>query len=312
LVYVDVPDANANDPPRTLVWVDRMGKEEAIPAPPRAYIFPRVSPDGRRLALDLTVGPRRGIWIWDFKLKTLTPLTLDSAVNRAPEWTRDGRRIVYTSNRGGVDNLWWQAADGTGTPEPLAKSPNVQFASGTTPDGRALLFFERRTNSAPDLLQLALDGTGRVTTLVQTPAFERNGIVSEDGHWLAYESDRSGRFEIYVRPFPDTNAGEWQVSTDGGTRPLWARDGTELFYVALAGSALMRAPVQVSGGSWHSGKPVKLFDGYAATNPSRTYDVGADGRFLMIKPPAPGPTGGPNLVVVQHWNEELHRLAATR
>jgi eukaryotic-like serine/threonine-protein kinase len=312
LVYVDVPDANATDPPRTLTWVDRTGKEESIPAPPRGYIFPRVSPDGSRLALDLTAGPQRGVWIWDFQRRTLTPLTLDSALNRDPEWTRDGRRIIYTSNRGGVDNLWWQAADGTGTPELLAKSPNIQFATGSTPDGASLLFFERRPDTAADLLQLALDGSGRVTPLVQTPAVERNGIVSEDGHWLAYESDRSGRFEIYVRPFPKTNGGEWQISTDGGTRPLWARDGTELFYVALAGNALMSAPVQVSGGSWHAGRPVKLFDGYVATNPNRTYDVGADGRFLMIKSSAPGPAGGPTLVVVQHWDEEIRRLAPKR
>jgi serine/threonine-protein kinase len=167
-----------------------------------------------------------------------------------------------------------------------------------------------------DLLQLALDGTRRVTPLLQTKFDERNGIISPDGRWLAYESNSSGPFEIYVRPFPHVSGGQWQVSTAGGTRPLWARSGKELFYVAVDG-ALMRVPVEASGATWNAGAPMKLLEGryYTGDGASggRAYDVSPDGqRFLMIKAPATDANvAPPALIVVQHWDEELKRLVPT-
>ena len=131
-------------------------------------------------------------------------------------WTPDGRRIIFSSNRGGQLNLWWQAADGTGAAERLTTSSNAQFPTGITPDGTAVVFNEATPTMGRDLLQLALDGTRRVTPLLQTKFDERNGIVSPDGRWLAYESNSSGSFEIYVRPFPNVGGGQWQVSTAGG------------------------------------------------------------------------------------------------
>ena len=156
-------------------------------------------------------------------------------------WTPDGRRIIFSSNRGGQFNLWWQAADGTGAAERLTTSSNAQFVTGITPDGTAVVFFETTPTMGRDLLQLALDGTRRVTPLLQTKFDERNGIVSPDGRWLAYESNSSGSFEIYVRPFPNVGGGQWQVSTAGGRQPLWARSGKELFYVGADGALLRRA-----------------------------------------------------------------------
>ena len=166
-------------------------------------------------------------------------------------------------------------------------------------------------------MQVELDGTHRVTPLVQSPFAERNGIVSPDGRWLAYEANDSGRFEIYVRPFPDVNSGHWQVSTAGGTRPLWARNGQELFYVSPTG-ALMRVGVE-RGPSWAATTPTMLVkEGYFTIpggNPGRTYDISPDGqRFLMIK------EGGgtdqtaapPQIIVVQHFDEELKRLVPTK
>ena len=258
LVYVDAPGSLAANA-RTLVWVDRTGKEEPVAAPPRAYEHPRLSPDGTRVALSST-DQENDLWIWDLRRATLTRLTLDPGQDWFPVWTPDGRRIIFSSNRGGQFNLWWQAADGTGAAERLTTSSNAQFLTGITPDGTAVVFYEVTPTMGRDLLQLALDGTRRVTPLLQTKFDERNGIVSPDGRWLAYESNSSGPFEIYVRPFPNVGGGQWQVSTAGGRQPLWARSGKELFYVGADG-ALLRVPVEASGATWNAGTPMKLLEG---------------------------------------------------
>jgi serine/threonine-protein kinase len=312
LIYVDAPGSTSSDIRRTLAWVDRKGKEEPIGAPALPYVFPRLSPDGTRLALDIA-GQERGLWIWDFRQGNLTRLTNDSALNRDPEWTQDSKRIVYTSNRSGVDNLWWRAADGSGGPEQLLTSPNTQLASAVTRDGSDLIFAERAPAGHSQLMQLALDGSRRVSPVLPMASDERNGVVSPGGRWIAYESDSSGQTEIYVRPFPDTSSGQWQVSSGGGTRPLWSREGQELYYIAPPPLApLMRVPVETSGATFQASRAVVLLEGYAVTNPSRTYDVAADGRFVMIKPPAPGQTAQPGLIIVQHWAEELKRLVPTK
>ena len=160
-------------------------------------------------------------------------------------------------------------------------------------------------------MAMALDAL-RVESLVQTQFTERNGVVSPDGRWLAYESDASLKFEIYVTPFPKvTGAGEWTISTAGGTRPLWARNGQELFFVAPDG-AIMAVHVDPRGNVWSSGRPVKLFSGpYATGAPAsgRNYDVSKDGkRFLMVKSPPIDQSAAPQIELVQHWAEELKRL----
>jgi serine/threonine-protein kinase len=152
----------------------------------------------------------------------------------------------------------------------------------------------------------------RATPLVQTTFNEWNPEVSRDGGWLAYQSDESGQFEVYVRPFPGVDSGRWQVSTGGGTRPLWARSGKELFFIGPSG-AVMSAAVE-GGSAFRAGNPTRLFEGpyfTFAVQASRTYDVSPDGRrFLMIKPVgSPEQTAAPtSLIVVQNWFEELKRL----
>src|SRR5207247_7521723 len=161
-----------------------------------------------------------------------------------------------------------------------------------------------------DVMQLDLDGTHRITPLVQTPFVERNGVIAPDGRWLAYEANNSGQFEIWVRPYPDVTRGQWQVSTGGGTRPLWAPNGKELFYLSPTG-ALMRVGVERSS-AWTATAPTKLLgEGHFAVPaafPGRTYDISPDGqRFLMIKQGGGSDqTAGPaSLGVVQNWGEEL-------
>ena len=317
LAYVSGGGVTGANAPRTLVWVDRQSRETPIPAPPRPYVFPRLSPDGTRVAV-LATDQETDLWIWDLSRTTLTRATFDPGADVFPMWTPDGRRLIFSSARAGILNLFWQAADGTGTVERLTDSPNLQSATAVSPDGRRLIFTEATPKTGDDVMELELDGTHRVTPLVQSPFAERNGVVSPDGRWLAYEANDSGRFEIYVRPFPEVNSGHWQVSTAGGTRPLWARSGQELIYVSPTG-ALMRVGVDRAP-LWAATTPTLLVkEGYYTTPGApflgRTYDISPDGqRFLMIKEGGGSDqTAAPSqIIVVQHWTEELKRLVPVK
>ncbi|MDO8795592.1 MAG: hypothetical protein Q7J25_13340 [Vicinamibacterales bacterium] len=231
----------------------------------------------------------------------------------------DGRRLIFTSQRAGIQNLFVQAADGTGAVERFSESPDDEKATAVSPDGRRLIFTEVTPKTGEDVMQMELDGTHRVTPLVQSPFTERNGVVSPDGRWLAYEANDTGRIEISVRPYPDVNSGHWQVSTSGGAQPLWAPSGQELFYVSPTG-AIMRVGVG-RGASWASTTPTLLVkEGYYAPAnggyPGRHYDISPDGqRFLIIKygeRRATATTAPASLIVVQHWTEELKRLVPTK
>jgi serine/threonine-protein kinase len=314
LVYVVGGAGSGAD--RTLVWADRHGGETSAGAPPRAYYFPRISPDGAHVAVNAVVDQNSDIWLWDLARPTLTRVTSDLAIDTQPVWTPDGRRMVFTSNRAGALNLFSQAVDSTGAAERLTESPNSQVPSGVSPDGTRVVFTETSPTTGDDVMSLRLDGARQVLPLVQTSFDERNGIVSSDGRWLAYEANDTGSFEIYVRPFPDVTRGRWQVSTSGGTQPLWARNGRELFYFSPDG-ALMRVGV-ASGSVWAASAPTKVLERrYVATtggNFPRNYDVAADGqRFLMLRAAESDATGAPpQIVVVQHFDEELKRLVPVK
>ena len=272
-------------------------------APPRPYFHPRISPDGTRVAVAIA-DQEHDIWMWDLPRQTLSQLTFDPAPDFSPAWTPDGRRLVFFSQRGREPGLFWQPVDGTGTPERLATGAPT---TAVTPDGTHVLF---ALTANKDLAMVSLDGTHRVQSLSNHPSTERNGIVSPDSRWLAYESDASGRFEIYVRPFRGAQAGQWLISAAGGTRPLWSPNGSELFYVARGG-ALMTSQVHPRNGAWSADRPTKIVDGRYATEgvrDRRSYDVSPDGRrFLMIKQSA-GELPAPQIVVVHNWFEELRRL----
>ena len=303
---------------RSLMWVTRQGHEEPLAAaPPRAYAYARLSPDGTRVALDIR-DQQNDIWVGDLARQTLTRLTDVPALDQYPAWTADSRRVLFASSRTGYSNLYGQAANTTGTVERLTTSPNAQFPLSVSPDGTWLVLREAGPTTGFDLRILRLDpstplGAGPSTPpgmpsrqtepLLQTPFNEDNGEISPDGHWLAYQSNESGRFEISVRPFPKVDAGHWTISTSGGTRPLWARNGTELFYLDGAG-AMTRVPIQTAP-TFSAGTPTKMFDTrYFNGGSGRSYDVSPDGqRFLMIK--AAGSEQAPSMVVVLNWLEEL-------
>jgi serine/threonine-protein kinase len=318
LVYVS-GGIQADPPGETLVWVDRQGREEPIKAPPRSYRYPRLSPDGTRVAVDVR-GQGADIWIWDLQRETLTRFTFNSTSDEYPVWTPDGRRLLFRSQRSGPHNIFWQAADGTGVVERLTESPNEQAPYAVSPDGTRLVFREDVRATGQDLKALTLQGERRAEALVQTAFTERDADISPDGRWLAYASNESGQQEIYVRPFPGVNSGRWQISTGGGRTPLWARNGKELFYRAPDGAVLGVAVEVADGANFTAGRPAKLVEGRyfaGATGGAglgRSYDVSPDGqRFLMIKQAATDATSAPReIIVVQNWFEELKRLVPTK
>jgi Tol biopolymer transport system component len=285
----------------SLVWVDRKGAEQPLAAPPHAYRNPRLSPDGQRVAVTIDeLGSQE--WLWDIGRSTLTRLTFEGRYNGGTAWTPDGKRITFGSDRAGPRNLFWQLADGSGGAERLTTSDRVHVASSWSPDGQTLAFEQAGGASGFDVWIFHL-GERKAEPFLQTQFNEIAPRFSPDGRWLAYASDESGRYEVYVQPYPGPG-GKWQISTEGGTEPVWVRNG-ELFY--RNGEKVMVVET-TTGPSFSAGNPKVLFEGRYATYQSLPgYDVTADGqRFLFTKA---GEQAQSEISVVLNWTEELKQNA---
>ena len=299
LVYVPATSAEG----RTLVWVDRDGTEEAATPERRRYSSIDISPDGSRVAVGLLDG-ETDIWVWHFERETMMRLTVSPALDQYPLWTPSGTRVAFSSTRSGIPNMYWTAADGSGAIERLRESETAQFPNAFGPDGRQLVFYDQLDGG--DLFLHASEGSA--DRLLETEFDERNADLSPDGRWLAYESDASGQYEIYVQPFPDLGEGRWQISKDGGAQPIWAPDGQELFYVA-PDSSLMAVGIETEPG-FSPGNAKEVLRGSYVTDFRQSYDVSPDGeRFLRIKEGAGD--SATEFVLVQNWYEELKRLVPT-
>jgi eukaryotic-like serine/threonine-protein kinase len=314
LIYVHAPPGPQAWPSRSLVWVDSQGREEAIPAPPRAYASPRVSPNGTRIAVEIRDGEPK-IWLWDLRRKTLQRLNTDGFVERNPVWTPDGR-LIFASSRAGVPNLYRQAADGSGTMESLAPSPLNQFPSSVSRDA-SRVFFTQLSPFAD--IGVLIEGERRADMLIKQAGSPE---ISPSGQWLAYQglvsesSSESRQREIYVRPFPNVDGPQVRVSIDGGTRPAWAPSGRDLFYLDQR-NRLTAVSVPTTGSSFTPGAPRTVLDtGYfadAGPAPGRPYDIARDRRFLMIKENATDARStSASITVVQHWFEELKRVVPAK
>jgi serine/threonine-protein kinase len=300
----------------TLVWVDREGREEPIEAPPRNYIYAQLSPDDTRIALD-SRDEEFDIWIFDLARATLQRLTFDDGLNRSPVWMPDGRRVAFTREVDSTEAAFAQAADGSGVAERLTEgqpvADAVTFPSAYLPDGSGLLF----SIGTNDIGIVSIDDAPAGTPIIAGAANEHNPVVSPNGRWLAYQSNESGRFEIYVRPFPDVDSGRWQISTNEGTRPEWSADGKELFYFRENtgnGAEIVAVAVETAE-TFRAGAPKALFSGpYLAPQQLRgVYDVTADGqRFVLIKRAEGENEAAPQtIVIVENWLDELERLVPT-
>jgi eukaryotic-like serine/threonine-protein kinase len=320
---VYVPETPIAAPQRTLTWVDRKGTEEAVPVPARAYLYPRISSDGARVALDIRA-EESDIWVWDLVRRNLTRVTKEPGVDRTPVWDADGQHLFFSSDREGPPSIWRQRSDGGGSAERLtAPQAAAHFATDFSAVRRRLVLHEGGTSAAfGDVMTVRLDPkttTPVVEPFAKSSAGETNGTLSPDGRWLAYQSNDSGEWAIYVKPLLDANGGlRTTVSTDGGTQPRWSTSGRELFYLSPR-NEMMAVQVATNGDKWSAPQPARLFDAssYFLGNVGWflvMYDVAKDGRFLMIKPvgASPATTRQDSLVVVHNWTEELKRLAPAR
>ena len=298
-------------PPRRLVWVTREGREEPTGLEPLRYERSSLSPDGTRVAVVITEGGGEDLWVEDLARGTSLRLTFDPGVDTAPVWTPDGRAVVFRSERDG-GGLFRVPADGTGRPERLMRSTGpLHTPYAFTADGRTLLYTEFRNYRDQAIGALQLDGDRRATIIVDEPSAELRPALSPDGRWLAYQSDATGRFEVYVRPYPAVAAGKWQVSAGGGTSPQWAPDGRALFY--FDGRAMVRVPT--SGTAGFTAGPVHVLFGFApyAERLGPIYSVSPDGRrFLMLKDDSlrENVAARRQLLLVQNWMSELATLLA--
>jgi eukaryotic-like serine/threonine-protein kinase len=301
--------------PRALVWVDREGRETPVGAPSRPYFLPALSPDGTKVAV-YSNDQDSDIWIWDFDRQTFSRLTTVPGRDVLQVWTPDSKSVIFASERSGVFNLYRQDADRPGeAAERLSESSGSPYPMDVTRDGQ-LIFAELTRDTLYDLMTMDLDGAHQVAPLVQDRYMERNGTVSPDGRWLAYEADLADDIQIFVRPYPDVTGSPIQVTTEGGRMPIWTQRQNgplELIYVAPATGALMGVEVR-SGPRWEATRPsVVVRPGYFTLSTwwGRSYDVAPDGeRFLMIKEGGPlGEVATTNFVVVQNWFQELRRLA---
>jgi serine/threonine-protein kinase len=317
LVYLTGGAVAAGD--RSLAWVNRHGTSQALPALPRPYSAPRLSPDGQHVAVH-TLGPVQ-VWSFDIARGALSPVTVDGQSDQGV-FAPDGKRIVFRSYAEGSEgNLYWRAADGSGAVDRLTTSERSQTPSSWSPDGATLAFMEEGKSKGFfqfDIWLLSL-GDRKTRALIHTAANEMTPEFSPDGRWLAYVSSESGHHEVYVQSYP--RPGErYQISTNGGEQPAWRGDGRELFYVQNGGYNLGGVPTLMSvkvatAPAFRAGTPEKVFENEALLTPwGRSYDVAPDGqRFLLTlsKEATTNPTPT-QMIFVQHWFEELKRLLPTQ
>ncbi|HMC56397.1 MAG TPA: protein kinase [Gemmatimonadaceae bacterium] len=282
-----------------VVLADARGGTQPLIAEPRSYQYVRLSPDGRRVALTIATGGSSDIWIHDLASRVTTRLTTEGTTNDRPEWSPDGKRVIFRSDRGNAGfSLWWQPADLSGPAEPMLPTSVRDIWEGVlSPDGRTLVY-RTGTMGAADIWSRTLGGAPTPTPFANTPALEWGARISPDGRWIAYESNESGTKQVYVRPFVGGGA-RIQVSADSGSTPLWSHDGRKLFYVK--GQKMLVAMVSTTP-VLSVATPVELFEGdFTYLTGHTTFDVTAGDQLVVIKPTQ----GDVKAVVAYNWRAEL-------
>ena len=291
-------------------WMDPGGKTTPLLAKPGLYLWPRVSPDGQRLALTTVQGASQSNAVYDRARDILTPLSFESHVASAPLWTADGRMILFRSDEG----MSWIRSDGAGAAQPLTRSKYVQYPWSIHHTGTRLAYFEQGPPSGFQLWTLPLDtsdgafkAAGPPEPFVVTPRVTFHPAFSPDGRWIAYNSNESGQFEVHVRPFPPGAGGNWIVSVGGGSMPAWSPSGRELFYKTFD-QRVMVVSYTTTADSFAAGKPrAWSVRALADTGTYPNYDVAPDGKRLAVLMPIEPPRDRPRVTFISDFFAEIEQ-----
>jgi len=310
LIYVG---GDAGLPQYPIVRVDREGRSRPLWDEGATYAHPRLSPDGSKLAVSVLRDDNVDVWVYDLEREVATRLTFDENYDADEVWSPDGEYLAFTSSRDGVGNVFLKRADGSGELEKLTSQETSFWPSSWSADGRYLAGVA--VGNGLDVWILPVGDGGELEPFETSPFAELEPNFSPNGRWIAYTSNESGRYEIYVRTFP-AGQGKWQISDGGGGDPRWSRDGTELFFRTDEG--MMVAPVEIGGRSFRAGKPRLLFSGDYRGGTSglaiggysfASYDVAADGRSFIMFPHADEARNAGHATLVTGWLAELARLS---
>jgi Tol biopolymer transport system component len=287
--------------PLVLTWFSREGKAVGTLGEPGQYTNVTLSPDGKRLAVSLTAGSpaNRDVWIVDVAGGSPSRVTMDPAVDATPIWSADGTRIAFSSQRAGPYQIYVTASTAGATTQDellLPKADAASIATDWSPDGRFIAYTRSGSATGLDLWVLPLSGTGQPFPFLQTPAVEDNAAFSPDGRWIAYQSNATGRDEVYVRPFPPAS-GQFLVSRGGGTQPRWRGDGRELFFLAPDGS-VMAAAINATP-EFAADAPQTMLPAAMTLVIRHAYTITKDGQRVLV--PVLDQQNPPLLTVVVNW-----------
>jgi Tol biopolymer transport system component len=298
---------------KTLAWLDSGGQTQPLRATEAEYVGSvRFSPDGKRMAVSVLEGGNGNVYEYEWERDTMSRLTFTPGGNYYPVWSPDGKHIVFSSSsHGGRESLYWIRADGAGEAKRLTDSKSEQYAFSFSPDGKRLAFEENNPQTGFDLWTLPLEEVesdhpkvGKPEPFLVSPANELRPMISTDGRWLAYQSDESGRSEIYVRPFPGSG-GKWQISTGGGEVPVWSKKMSELFY--RSGEGIMVASYTTHADAFVPGKP-RLWA--AKKDLGEFFDLAPDGkRFAVVQAEVSEQKGPQHVTFLLNFFDELRRRA---
>jgi eukaryotic-like serine/threonine-protein kinase len=269
-----------------LTWFDRHGKALGTLGPPGRYDQLAPSPDGKRLALERTDPSlsTSDIYLVELSTGAFSRFTFDPASESNPAWSPDGKRIAFSANRTGEYNIYWKPSDGASGEERLLESNELELPVGWSPDGKYLVYEDASPATDYDFWLLPLTGEDRKPRpYIVGPGIQEFGGVSPDGRWFVYESDESGRHEIYVQSFPSAS-GKWQITSEGGFQPQWRRDGREIFYLA-PNRKIMAVATELSP-TFHAGAPQPLFEAPISMNgiadSSARFSFSSDGQRVLV------------------------------